>query len=49
MSSVPEDEPLFQPFPPEINFSDYEPCEKYTAVLKLRNNDKVSISIYCRI
>ena len=42
LSSVPEDEPLFQPFPPEINFCDYEPCEKYTAVFKLRNNDKVS-------
>ncbi|KAH7442763.1 hypothetical protein KP509_02G000200 [Ceratopteris richardii] len=39
-SSVPEDEPLFQPLPQEIIFSDYEPFKKYTAMLQLRNNDK---------
>ncbi|KAJ7536387.1 hypothetical protein O6H91_12G067600 [Diphasiastrum complanatum] len=42
MSTVPEDEPLFQPFPPEINFFGYQAFKKYTAVLHLRNNDKVA-------
>ncbi|MCO5608439.1 hypothetical protein L7F22_062649 [Adiantum nelumboides] len=40
VSSVPEEEPLFQPFPPEVIFSGYDPFGKYTAVLQLRNNDK---------
>lgn len=40
-SSVPIDEPLFQPFPPEVVFSGYEPHEVCEATLRLRNNDKV--------
>ncbi|KAI5082267.1 hypothetical protein GOP47_0002010 [Adiantum capillus-veneris] len=40
VSSVPEEEPLFQPFPQEVIFSGYDPFRKYTAVLQLRNNDK---------
>ena len=34
--------PLFQPFPSEIVFQNYEPFETYTVPLNLRNNDKVS-------
>ena len=33
--------PLFQPFPSEIVFQNYEPFETYTVPLNLRNNDKV--------
>lgn len=35
------DEPIFQPFPPEVVFSDYLEFEKYDLLLCLRNNDKV--------
>ena len=35
--------PLFQPFPSEIVFQNYEPFETYTVPLNLRNNDKVSL------
>ena len=41
-TAVDVDEPLFQPFPPEINFTNFEPFHEYEAVLSLRNNDKVS-------
>jgi len=34
--------PLFQPFPSEIVFQNYEPFETYTVPLNLRNNDKVA-------
>lgn len=40
-SSVPLDEPLFQPFPPEVVFTGYRPFETYEATLSLRNNDTV--------
>lgn len=40
-SSVNVDQPLFQPFPPEVVFHSYEPFGVYQAVLRLRNNDKV--------
>jgi len=41
-SSVDVDQPLFQPFPPEVVFHSYEPFGVYQAVLRLRNNDKVT-------
>lgn len=37
------DQALFQPFPSEIVFQNYTPCEVYEVPLVLRNNDKVSI------
>jgi hypothetical protein len=40
-SAVDVDQPLFQPFPPELLFHSYEPFKEYEAVLRLRNNDKV--------
>ncbi|CAM6101477.1 unnamed protein product [Calypogeia fissa] len=40
-SSVPDHEPLFQPFPPQITFTGYKAFNKYHAILQLRNNDKV--------
>jgi len=40
---VPVDEPIFQPFPPEVMFHDYEPFKIYEASLNLRNNDTVSL------
>lgn len=36
------DEPMFQPFPSDIVFQNYEPYETYQVPLRLRNNDKVS-------
>jgi hypothetical protein len=39
-STVPLDEPLFQPFPAEVVFAGYRPFEPYEATLTLRNNDK---------
>eukprot|EP00794_Sanderia_malayensis_P018879 gene18879-20779_t len=36
------EEPLFQPFPSEVVFQNYEPFETYTIPLHLRNNDKVA-------
>ncbi|KXZ49496.1 hypothetical protein GPECTOR_21g722 [Gonium pectorale] len=39
---VPVDEPIFQPFPPEVTFHNYEPFQTYEATLYLRNNDNVS-------
>ena len=38
---VPVDEPIFQPFPPEVMFHSYEPFKIYEASLYLRNNDTV--------
>ncbi|XP_074644164.1 hydrocephalus-inducing protein homolog [Tubulanus polymorphus] len=40
-SSVPIDDPMFQPFPSEIFFQNYEPFETYEVPFLLRNNDKV--------
>uniref|UniRef100_A0A8C2T888 HYDIN axonemal central pair apparatus protein n=1 Tax=Coturnix japonica TaxID=93934 RepID=A0A8C2T888_COTJA len=40
-SSVDLDQPLFQPFPPEVVFQSYVPCEVYEVPLVLRNNDRV--------
>ncbi|EFJ42226.1 hypothetical protein VOLCADRAFT_67248 [Volvox carteri f. nagariensis] len=39
---VPVDEPIFQPFPPEVTFHNYEAFQTYEATLYLRNNDNVS-------
>ena len=41
-SSVGLDEPLFQPFPPQVTFHNAEAFKSHEAVLYLRNNDKVS-------
>lgn len=41
-SQVNIDEPLFQPFPSEVYFQNFEPFETYQVPLILRNNDKVS-------
>lgn len=41
-SAVSIDEPLFEPIPPMIQFSDYEPLQIKTKVFKLRNKDKVA-------
>ncbi|XP_055892829.1 hydrocephalus-inducing protein homolog isoform X5 [Biomphalaria glabrata] len=35
------DEPMFQPFPTEIYFQNFEPFQMYEVPLVLRNNDKV--------
>ncbi|XP_073461747.1 hydrocephalus-inducing protein homolog [Aquarana catesbeiana] len=40
-STVDLDQALFQPFPSEIVFQNYVPCETYEVPLVLRNNDKV--------
>ncbi|XP_065590287.1 hydrocephalus-inducing protein homolog [Cyrtonyx montezumae] len=40
-SSVDLDQTLFQPFPPEVVFQSYVPCEVYEVPLVLRNNDRV--------
>ena len=42
-SQVNIDEPMFQPFPSEIFFQNFEPFEIYEVPLVLRNNDKVSL------
>lgn len=42
-SSVDLDQPLFQPFPSEIIFQNYIPCEVHEVPLVLRNNDKVHL------
>jgi hypothetical protein len=41
-SAVPIDEPIFQPSPVEVVFTQYEPLRTYEAMLCLRNNDLVS-------
>ncbi|KAM6177458.1 hydrocephalus-inducing protein homolog [Erethizon dorsatum] len=40
-SGVDLDQALFQPFPSEIVFQNYTPCEVYEVPLVLRNNDKI--------
>ncbi|XP_056381388.1 hydrocephalus-inducing protein homolog isoform X2 [Hyla sarda] len=40
-SSVDVEQALFQPFPSEIVYQNYIPCETYEVPLVLRNNDKV--------
>uniref|UniRef100_A0A7M4E0K5 HYDIN axonemal central pair apparatus protein n=1 Tax=Crocodylus porosus TaxID=8502 RepID=A0A7M4E0K5_CROPO len=40
-STVDVDQSLFQPFPSEVVFQNYTPCEIYEVPLILRNNDKV--------
>lgn len=37
------DDPIFQPVPAEILFSQFEGQKVYEATLRLRNNDKVRI------
>lgn len=39
--AVPVDEPIFQPFPPEVTFHTYEPFKTYEATIYFRNNDTV--------
>lgn len=46
-SGVDLDQALFQPFPSEIVFQNYTPCEVYEVPLILRNNDKVSMFAGC--
>ncbi|CAL1528045.1 unnamed protein product [Lymnaea stagnalis] len=41
VSKVNIDEPMFQPFPSEIFFQNFEPFQTYEIPLVLRNNDKV--------
>ncbi|XP_059164892.1 hydrocephalus-inducing protein homolog isoform X11 [Physella acuta] len=41
VSKVNIDEPMFQPFPSEIFFQNFEPFKMYEVPLVLRNNDKV--------
>ncbi|XP_074864560.1 hydrocephalus-inducing protein homolog isoform X2 [Carettochelys insculpta] len=40
-SSVDLEQSLFQPFPSEVVFQNYAPCETYEIPLILRNNDKI--------
>ncbi|XP_032984537.1 hydrocephalus-inducing protein homolog [Rhinolophus ferrumequinum] len=40
-SGIDMDQALFQPFPSEIVFQNYTPCEVYEVPLVLRNNDKI--------
>ncbi|XP_042303502.1 hydrocephalus-inducing protein homolog [Sceloporus undulatus] len=40
-SSVDLDQSLFQPFPSEVIFQNFVPCELYQVPLVLRNNDKI--------
>lgn len=37
------EEPIFQPFPSDIVFQNFEPYQTYEVPLQLRNNDKVSV------
>ncbi|XP_029109512.1 hydrocephalus-inducing protein homolog [Scleropages formosus] len=41
ISSVDNDQAVFQPFPSEIVFQNYTPSETYQVPLVLRNNDKI--------
>ena len=34
-------EPIFQPYPPEVAFQEYEPFETYSMTITFRNNDSV--------
>ena len=40
------EEPLFQPFPSDIVFQNFEPYHTYDIPLQLRNNDKVSVALF---
>jgi hydrocephalus-inducing protein len=40
-TTLPVDEPMFQPFPSEIFFQKYDKFNTYEVPLLLRNNDKV--------
>ena len=40
------EEPLFQPFPSEIVFQNFEPHQIYRIPLQLRNNDQVSFGSF---
>jgi len=40
-TAVSIDEPLFEPIPPLIQFTDYEPLQLKEKVFRLRNKDKV--------
>jgi hydrocephalus-inducing protein len=44
-SCVPIEEPLFEPIPSVISFTDYEPLQIKTVVFKLRNKDKVARTV----
>jgi hydrocephalus-inducing protein len=39
-SSVPIDEPIFEPIPSIIQFTDYEPLQIKDKIFRLRNKDK---------
>ena len=41
-TNVSVDEPLFEPIPPIIQFTDYAPMQIKDKVFKLRNKDKVA-------
>ena len=41
------EQPLFQPFPSDIVYQNFEPFQTYEVPLQLRNNDKVRSS--CRV
>jgi hydrocephalus-inducing protein len=40
-SAVDIEQPIFQPFPSQVFFEEYQAQQSYTAHLTLRNNDKV--------
>ena len=44
------EEPIFQPFPSDIVFQNFEPFQTYQVPLQLRNNDKVGNNYhsFCR-
>ena len=39
------EEPLFQPFPSDIVYQNFEPFQTYEVPLQLRNNDKVGSGV----
>ena len=39
------EEPLFQPFPSDIVYQNFEPFQTYEVPLQLRNNDKVGSAV----
>ena len=48
-SNVDVDNALFQPFPSEIYFQNFDPTKTYEVALTLRNNDSVSRRMTMRI
>lgn len=40
-TSVPFDQPLFDPVPRRVEYSQYKPFETYTTIITLRNKDNV--------